>query len=78
MKNKYPVIEFVSASKILRDQTSILLEEQGIKHYNWTYTPKKRGGPTHYLRILGKKRCCAFVEHIGLSNPKHQKRFKSS
>lgn len=73
-KTNYPVIEVASASKSLRDQISSLLLHFSIKHYHWTYTTKKKGGPSYCLRIFGERRCALFMQTIGLSNPKHKQR----
>jgi hypothetical protein len=70
----YPVVEFVSASELLRNDVRQLLQELEIGSHIWTYLPKQRGGPAYFCRINGLTKLRKFHQTIGFSNPKHLKR----
>ncbi len=74
----YPIIEFASASKILRDEALQVIEENNIRSYAWTYNSRKDKNPMYFLRICGRRHCNAFHEKIGLINPKHYNRLYSN
>lgn len=77
-KNKqatYPVVEFASASKKLRDQIVLLLSKFGLDARVWTYNNKKYL-PTYFLRLAGKTKVSLFAQKVGFLNLKHQRTFE--
>lgn len=60
-KATYPMVELGSASQTLRDQTYQILSSLKLKAYTWTYTPKSRGGPCHFLRLAGFAKSAEFA-----------------
>lgn len=73
----YPMIEFCSASMQLRDDVQNLLLILGLKSSIWTYTPKKRGGPTYFLRLSGHAKTLRFSQLVGFINPNHINKFQN-
>lgn len=71
--NNYPIIEFATTSKILRNQTRNMLKYFGLNSRVWTYHSKKHN-KVYYLRLSGVKKCQLFIKTIGISNTKHRDR----
>jgi hypothetical protein len=68
----YPIIECSSISSTFIEGVRTLLAELGIDSYLWMskQVSDRCPNPLYTLRIAGEKRTSAFVEVIGLPNPK--------
>ena len=69
IEHTYPRIELGFASKVLRDELKVLLDELGFRSFNWN-------DRTYYkICIAGKKMLGKWIEEISPKNPKHLKKY---
>lgn len=72
----YPIIGFGSRSKVLAQQTALMLDQMGVKSYSWSLRDRRDDGTDFRLRITGRMWVKRFIECIGLPNHRQLRRIQ--